>query len=296
MSPLDGFRRLGCSKGERASVMTITARRDGLPVQRPGSSDLNHDGKSTRDELFTLDQVGISSISLAYTIDPYVNAVGGEFRFASTITTVAGTAPRRESSTCSWRQTATRDELKTPESGRRPLDASGRRKELRSSVGSAGGPLFCAKNLARGSAQTRDLDPSIGRPLRRLGGPAPREPRGDSLAIQVAREIRALQNLLDHVFEVARHHADRAVHLLLFLRQLLGHRSDASSRSSRTLQRSARRSQGRGSQGLASRVTRSGAPGSDSDRVSRHFDEHGNAFVIASTTRTAANTWAHATN
>src|SRR6516225_2793577 len=76
MSPLDGFRRLGCSKGERASVMTITARRDGLPVQRPGSSDLNHDGKSTRDELFTLDQVGISSISLAYTIDPYVNAVG----------------------------------------------------------------------------------------------------------------------------------------------------------------------------------------------------------------------------
>jgi hypothetical protein len=52
--------------------------------------DLDHNGKSTKDEMFTLDELGIASISLAYTLDSFVDSVGDAFRFDGTLTTVAG--------------------------------------------------------------------------------------------------------------------------------------------------------------------------------------------------------------
>ena len=47
--------------------------------------------------------------------------------------------------------------------------------------------------------------------------------RGDSLAIQVGGEACALCDLLDLIFEVPHHYASRAVHLRLFVRQLVAH-------------------------------------------------------------------------
>jgi hypothetical protein len=53
--------------------------------------DLNHDGKSTPNEMFTLEQAGITSIGLTYSVaDAYTDSVGDQFRFDGVITTVAG--------------------------------------------------------------------------------------------------------------------------------------------------------------------------------------------------------------
>jgi hypothetical protein len=59
----------------------VIDRRDGVwPLLRVWV-DANHDGRSTADEMFTPDEVGVNSISLSYRPDRRVDQYGNQFRF-----------------------------------------------------------------------------------------------------------------------------------------------------------------------------------------------------------------------
>jgi hypothetical protein len=47
--------------------------------------DKNHDGTCTKDEMFTLDSLGVHSISLAYTKTPRVDQFGNQFRYRAKV-------------------------------------------------------------------------------------------------------------------------------------------------------------------------------------------------------------------
>ncbi|HZD47950.1 MAG TPA: hypothetical protein VE178_04325 [Silvibacterium sp.] len=57
--------------------------------------DANHDGISQPNELFTLDSLGITGISVAYTNSPKTDQYGNQFNLKGTVTHVPGDQVRR---------------------------------------------------------------------------------------------------------------------------------------------------------------------------------------------------------
>lgn len=54
--------------------------------------DKNHNGVCDPSELYTLRQIGVSQIDLKYTLSPYVDAYGNQFRYKGRIWDAAGIA------------------------------------------------------------------------------------------------------------------------------------------------------------------------------------------------------------
>jgi hypothetical protein len=54
--------------------------------------DKNHNGVSDPGELYTLRQIGVSQIDLKYSLSPYVDAYGNQFRYKGRIWDAAGIA------------------------------------------------------------------------------------------------------------------------------------------------------------------------------------------------------------